>query len=76
MMFWIISTILLGVIAVISLIYNSIKDSKIDALEYEVSYLLDIIFNDHGDVVLRLKENELTDEDIREIKDKWDKRIK
>lgn len=75
-MFWIISTILLGVIAVISLIYNSIKDSKIDALEYEVSYLLDIIFNDHGDVVLRLKENELTDEDIREIKDKWDKRIK
>lgn len=76
MMFWIISTILLGIIAVISLIYNSIKDSKIDALEYEVSYLLDIIFNDHGDVVLRLKENELTDEDIREIKDAWDKRIK
>lgn len=76
MMFWIISTILLGVIAVISLIYNAVKDTKIDALEYEVSYLLDIIFNDHGDVVLRLKENELTDEDIREIKDKWDKRIK
>ncbi|WP_047503410.1 DUF1514 family protein [Staphylococcus sp. ZWU0021] len=75
-MFWIIATILLGVIAVISLIYNAIKDSKIDALEYEVSYLLDIIFNDHGDVVLRLKENELTDEDIREIKDVWDKRIK
>ena len=75
-MFWIIATILLGVIAVISLIYNAIKDSKIDALEYEVSYLLDIIFNDHGDVVLKLKENELTDEDIREIKDAWDKRIK
>lgn len=75
-MFWIITTILLGAIAVISLIYNAIKDSKIDALEYEVSYLLDIIFNDHGDVVLRLKENELTDEDIREIKDAWDKRIK
>uniref|UniRef100_UPI0011AA2E1C DUF1514 family protein n=1 Tax=Staphylococcus arlettae TaxID=29378 RepID=UPI0011AA2E1C len=73
-MFWIIATILLGVIAVISLIYNAVKDTKIDALEYEVSYLLDIIFNDHGDVVLRLKENELTDEDIREIKDKWDKR--
>lgn len=71
MMFWIISTILLGVIAVISLIYNSIKDSKIDALEYEVSYLLDIIFNDHGDVVLRTK-----DDDIKKIKDKWDKRIK
>ncbi|EHY92676.1 hypothetical protein [Staphylococcus xylosus] len=41
-----------------------------------MAYLLDIIFNDHGDVVLRLKENELTDEDIREIKDAWDKRIK
>lgn len=73
---WIIATILLGTIAIVSLIYNAIKDSKIDALEYEVSYLLDIIFNDHGDVVLRLKENELTDEDIREIKDAWDKRIK
>ena len=75
-MFWIIATILLGTIAIVSLIYNAIKDSKIDALEYEVSYLLDIIFNDHGDVVLKLKENELTDEDIREIKDAWDKRIK
>ncbi|WP_436964311.1 DUF1514 family protein [Staphylococcus xylosus] len=75
-MYWIIATILLGTIAIVSLIYNSIKDSKIDALEYEVAYLLDIIFNDHGDVVLRLKENELTDEDIREIKDAWDKRIK
>ncbi|MDW4244796.1 DUF1514 family protein [Staphylococcus saprophyticus] len=75
-MFWIILSILLGAIAIVSLIYNAVKDSKIDALEYEVSYLLDIIFNDHGDVVLRLKENELTDEDIREIKDAWDKRIK
>lgn len=75
-MFWIITTILLGTITIVSLIYNAIKDSKIDALEYEVAYLLDIIFNDHGDVVLRLKENELTDEDIREIKDKWDKLIK
>lgn len=76
MMFWIITTILLGIIAVISLIYNAVKDTKIDALEYEVAYLLDIIFNDHGDVVLRLKEDEHTDEQIREIKDKWDKRIK
>ncbi|MDG0821350.1 DUF1514 family protein [Staphylococcus equorum] len=75
-MFWIIATILLSAIAIVSLIYNTVKDSKIDALEYEVAYLLDIIFNDHGDVVLRLKEDELTDEDIREIKDKWDKRIK
>ena len=76
MMFWLIATILLGVIAVISLIYNAVKDTKIDALEYEVAYLLDIIFNDHGDVVLRLKEDELTYEDINKIKDKWDKRIK
>jgi len=75
-MFWIIATILLGAIAIVSLIYNAVKDTKIDELEYEVAYLLDIIFNDHGDVVLRLKENELTDEDIREIKDAWDKRIK
>lgn len=75
-MFWIIATIILGAIAIVSLIYNAVKDTKIDALEYEVAYLLDIIFNDHGDVVLRLKENELTDEDIREIKDAWDKRIK
>ncbi|MEC5300560.1 MULTISPECIES: DUF1514 family protein [Staphylococcus] len=75
-MFWIIATILLGAIAIVSLIYNAVKDTKIDALEYEVAYLLDIIFNDHGDAVLRLKENELTDEDIREIKDAWDKRIK
>lgn len=75
-MFWIIATILLGAIAIVSLIYTAVKDTKIDALEYEVAYLLDIIFNDHGDVVLRLKENELTDEDIREIKDAWDKRIK
>ena len=75
-MYWIIATILLGTIAIVSLIYNAIKDSKIDALEYEVSYLLDIIFNDHGDVVLRLKEDEYTDEQIREIKDKWDKLIK
>lgn len=75
-MFWIIETILLSAIAIVSLIYNAVKDTKIDALEYEVAYLLDIIFNDHGDVVLRLKENELTDEDIREIKDAWDKRIK
>ena len=75
-MFWIIATILLGTIAIVSLIYNAIKDSKIDALEYEVSYLLDIIFNDHGDVVLRLKENELTDEDIKKIKDDWNKLMK
>lgn len=75
-MFWIIATILLGAIAIVSLIYNAVKDSKIDALEYEVAYLLDIIFNDHGDVVLKLKEDEYTDEQIREIKDAWDKRIK
>ena len=73
---WIITSILLACIALISLIYNAVKDSKIDALEYEVAYLLDIIFNDHGDVVLRLKEDEHTDEQIRDIKDKWDKLMK
>lgn len=73
---WIIISILSGCITILMLIYNSIKDSKIDALEYEVAYLLDIIFNDHGDVVLRLKDNELTDEEVREIKDAWDKRMK
>ena len=66
---WIITSILLACIALISLIYNSIKDSKIDSLEYEVAYLLDIIFNDHGDVVLRT-------DDINKIKDEWAKRIK
>lgn len=73
---WVIISILLGCITILTLIYNSIKDSKIDALEYEVAYLLDIIFNDRDDVMLRLKEDEYTDEQIREIKDKWDKRIK
>ena len=68
---WIIISILLGCITILTLIYNSIKDSKIDALEYEVAYLLDIIFNDHGDVVLRAK-----DEDIRKIKEELDKRMK
>ena len=68
---WIIISILLGCITILTLIYNSIKDSKIDALGYEVAYLLDIIFNDHGDVVLRAK-----DEDIRKIKDELDKRMK
>lgn len=76
MMFWIILSILLGTIAIVAIILNAVKDTKIDAMEYEVAYLLDIIFNDHGDVVLRLKEDEYTDEQIREIKDKWDKRIK
>ncbi len=31
-MFWIIAIILLGAIAIVSLIYNAVKDSKIDAL--------------------------------------------
>ena len=67
---WVITSILLACIALISLIYNSIKDSKIDALEYEVAYLLDIIFDNNGDVVFR------SGDKIREIKDEWDKRIK
>ncbi|GEQ01406.1 hypothetical protein SAR03_24430 [Staphylococcus arlettae] len=63
---WIIISIILGAIAAISLIYNAVKDTKIDALEYEVAYLLDIIFDNNGDVVFR----------SGEIKDEWDKRIK
>lgn len=73
---WIIISIILAVITIVTLLINSKKDNEIDALEYEVSYLLDIIFNDHGDVVLRLKENELTDEDIKKIKDEWNKLMK
>ena len=69
-MYWIIATILLSAIAIVSLIYNAIKDSKIDALEYEVAYLLTTIFE--RDVPKR----ELDDEDIRKIKDELDKRMK
>ena len=63
---WIIISILLAVITIVTLLINIQKDNKINALEYEVAYLLDIIFNDHGDVVFR----------SGEIKDEWDKRIK
>lgn len=68
---WIIISIVLAVITIVTLLINIQKDNKIDALEYEVAYLLDIIFNDHGDVVLRTK-----DDDVKNIKDEWDKRIK
>ena len=61
---WIIISIILAVITIVTLLINIQKDNKIDALEYEVAYLLDIIFNDHGDVVLRVK-----DDDIKKIKD-------
>ena len=70
-MFWLITSIILAVIAIVTLLINKQKDNEIDALEYEVAHLLDIIFNDHGDVVLRAK-----DEDIREIKEELDKRMK
>jgi hypothetical protein len=69
-MFWFIISLLLGAIAVLSLIYNSIKDTKIDALEYEVAYLTHIIFE------RQIPRRDLTDEEIRQIKDAWDKRIK
>ncbi|MBU7217618.1 hypothetical protein [Staphylococcus gallinarum] len=69
-MFWIIATILLGVIAILSLIYNTVKDTKIDALEYEVAYLTHIIFE------RQIPRRDFTDEEIRQIKDAWDKRIK
>lgn len=68
---WIIISIVLAVITIVTLLINTQKDNEIDALEYEVAYLLDIIFNDHGDVVLRTK-----DDDINKIKDEWDKRMK
>lgn len=63
---WIIISILLAVITIVTLLINSKKDNEIDALEYEVAYLLDIIFDNNGDVVFR----------SGEIKDEWDKRIK
>ena len=66
---WIIISVILAVITIVTLLINIQKDNEIDSLEYEVAYLLDIIFNDHGDVVLRT-------DDINKIKDEWDKRIK
>lgn len=69
-MFWIIAAIILGAIAAISLIYNSIKDTKIDALEYQVAYLLFTIFEKD------LPKRELNDEDLRKIKDELNKRMK
>lgn len=59
---WIVISIILAVITIVTLLINIQKDNEIDALEYEVAYLLDIIFNDHGDVVLRT-------DDINKIKD-------
>lgn len=69
-MFWIILSILLGAIAAVSLIYNAVKDTKIDALEYEVAYLVMMLFEDNN------PKRELSDDDVRKIKDKWDKLIK
>ena len=69
MRMWIIISVILAVITIVTLLINIQKDNEIDSLEYEVAYLLDIIFNDHGDVVLRT-------DDINKIKDEWDKRIK
>ena len=67
---WIITTIVLGCIAILTLIYNAIKDAKINKLEYEVGYLLYTIFEND------LPKRELDDEDIRKIKDELDKRMK
>lgn len=64
-MFWIIAAILLGAIAVLSLIYNSIKDTKIDALEYEVAYLVEMLFENKS------PKRVLSDEEVREIIDAW-----
>lgn len=69
-MMWIITTIVLGCITILTLIYNSIKDTKIDALEYKVAYLLFTIFEKD------LPKRELSDEDLRKIKDEFNKRMK
>ena len=67
---WVIISILLGCIAILTLIYNAVKDAKIKALEYEVGYLLYTIFKKD------LPKRELDEEDIRKIKDELDKRMK
>ncbi len=67
---WIIISIILAVITIVTLLINIQKDNEIDALEYEVEHLLDIIFDNNGDVVFR------SGDKFKEIKDEWDKRIK
>ena len=67
---WVIISILLGCITILTLIYNAVKDAKIKALEYEVGYLLYTIFEND------LPKRELDEEDIRKIKDELDKRMK
>lgn len=72
-MFWIAVSIILGLITILTLIYNSIKDTEIDALEYEIAYLLFTIFEKD------LPKRELSDEDLRKIKkfkDEFNKRMK
>lgn len=68
-MFWIILSILLGVIAVISLIYNAVKDTKIDALENEVAYgnrsdNQIIIDNEHKLIIFQYKQGLMKPEAI------------
>lgn len=70
-MFWIITSVVLAFIAIVTLILNTVKDNQNERLEAEVAYLLRIIFDEHGDVLFRLK-----DEDARDIKDELDKRMK
>lgn len=67
---WIIISILLAVITIVTLLINIQKDNEIDALEYEVEHLLNIIFDNNGDVVFR------SGDKFKEIKDAWDKRMK
>jgi hypothetical protein len=70
-MFWIITSVVLAIIAIVTLILNTVKDNQNERLEAEVLYLLSIIFNERGDVLF-----ELEDENVREIKDELDKRMK
>ena len=67
---WIVISIILAVITIVTLLINTQKDNEIDALEYEVEHLLNIIFDNNGDVVFR------SGDKFKEIKDEWDKRIK
>lgn len=67
---WIIISVILAVITIVTLLINTQKDNEIDALEYEVAYLTHIIFE------RQITHRDLTDEEIRQIKYAWDKRIK
>ncbi|MDG0818794.1 hypothetical protein M4L90_02680 [Staphylococcus equorum] len=59
-----------SIFALVVSILTTAKDTKINALEYKVAYLLFTIFEDD------LPKRELSDEDLRKIKDEFNKRMK